>query len=84
MTADSPANQRKPVFYGWYIVATCIFVAFVTNGARNSFGIFVLPMERRIRLGAGATISFGSGLGLLGQRFYPALYGQTARPFWRA
>ena len=37
--------ERKPIYYGWYIVATCIFLAFVTNGARNSFGIFVLPIE---------------------------------------
>ena len=43
MMADRAA--RPGIFYGWYIVATCIFVAFVTNGARNSFGIFVLPMS---------------------------------------
>ena len=64
MTADSPANQRKPVFYGWYIVATCIFVAFVTNGARNSFGIFVLPMSEEFDWSRG-TISFAAALGFL-------------------
>ena len=57
-------TERKPVFYGWYIVATCIFVAFVTNGARNSFGIFVLPMSEEFEWSRG-TISFAAALGFL-------------------
>ncbi len=58
------AVARKPLFYGWYIVATCIFVAFVTNGARNSFGIFVLPMSEEFEWSRG-TISFAAALGFL-------------------
>ena len=57
-------TERKPIFYGWYIVATCIFVAFVTNGARNSFGIFVLPMSEEFEWSRG-TISFAAALGFL-------------------
>ncbi|MCY4365603.1 MAG: MFS transporter [Chloroflexi bacterium] len=64
MTPDAGAKQRKPIFYGWYIVATCIFVAFVTNGARNSFGIFVLPMSEEFEWSRG-TISFAAALGFL-------------------
>ena len=64
MTVESGAKQRKPVFYGWYIVATCIFIAFVTNGARNSFGIFVLPMSEEFEWSRG-TISFAAALGFL-------------------
>ncbi len=54
----------RPIFYGWYIVATCIFVAFVTNGARNSFGIFVLPMSEEFDWNRG-TISLAAALGFL-------------------
>ena len=57
-------TSRRPVFYGRYIVATCIFVAFVTNGARNSFGIFVLPMEAEFGWDRG-DISFAAALGFL-------------------
>ena len=57
-------GQRRPIFYGWYIVATCIFIAFVTNGARNSFGIFVLPMSEEFEWSRG-TISFAAALGFL-------------------
>ena len=64
MTVEGGAKARKPVFYGWYIVATCIFVAFVTNGARNSFGIFVLPMSEEFEWSRG-TISFAAALGFL-------------------
>lgn len=61
---DNKRPARKPLFYGWYIVATCIFVAFVTNGARNSFGIFVLPMSEEFEWSRG-TISFAAALGFL-------------------
>ena len=64
MTNENGGKQRKPVFYGWYIVATCIFIAFVTNGARNSFGIFVLPMSEEFEWSRG-TISFAAALGFL-------------------
>ena len=64
MSSGSPIKERKPIFYGWYIVATCIFVAFVTNGARNSFGIFVLPMSEEFEWSRG-TISFAAALGFL-------------------
>ena len=37
--------QRKGVYYGWYVVATAMFIAAVTTGARNGFGVFVLPMS---------------------------------------
>ncbi len=64
MTNELDPRQRKPIFYGWYIVATCIFVAFVTNGARNSFSIFVLPMSEDFEWSRG-TISFAAALGFL-------------------
>ena len=38
-------SQRKGIYYGWYVVATAMFIAAVTTGARNGFGVFVLPMS---------------------------------------
>lgn len=43
MTGNS--TEKPQLYYGWYIVATAMFIAFVTTGARNSFGIFVIPMS---------------------------------------
>jgi len=52
------------MYYGWYIVATCVFIAFLTNGARNAFGIFVLPLEHDFGWNRGA-ISVAASLGFL-------------------
>ncbi len=38
-------KTKKPIYYGWYVVAASGFVAFVTTGARSSFGIFIIPLE---------------------------------------
>ena len=43
MTPTRPA--RKPVFFGWYVVAASVFVGFAAVGARNGFGAFVNPMS---------------------------------------
>ena len=40
-----PTTQNTGIYYGWYIVATTMFIAFVTMGARSSFGIFIIPLE---------------------------------------
>ena len=39
------SNIKPPVFYGWYIVATVAFVAFIAVGASTNFTIFVIPMS---------------------------------------
>ena len=36
---------KPPLYYGWYIVFTCMFIALITNGVRNSFTIFIIPLE---------------------------------------
>ena len=41
----SAPSPRKGIYYGWYVVATAMFIAAVTTGARNGFGVFVLPMS---------------------------------------
>ncbi len=38
-------KTKKPIYFGWYVVVATGFVAFVTTGARSSFGIFIIPLE---------------------------------------
>ena len=57
------ANRAGP-YYGWYIVATCVFLALVTTGARSSFGVFVIPMSEEFGWNR-TTISFAAALGTL-------------------
>jgi len=57
-------TSKPPLYYGWYVVATCTFIAFVTVGARNSFGIFVIPMSEHFDWNRG-TISVAASLGFL-------------------
>ena len=61
----STSPKPKPrVFYGWYIVATCFFIGFFSVGARNAFGIFVIPMSEEFEWSR-TTISLAAGLGFL-------------------
>jgi len=54
----------SPIFFGWYIVATCFFIAFLTVGVRNAFGIFVIPMSEEFGW-TRTTISLAAALGFL-------------------
>ncbi len=58
------SSQGKPLYFGWYIVATCFLIAFLTIGARNAFGIFVLPMSEEFGWNR-TTISLVAALGFL-------------------
>ena len=62
MTGNS--TEKPQLFYGWYIVATAMFIAFVTTGARNSFGIFVIPMSEEFDWNR-TTISIAAAIGWL-------------------
>ncbi len=42
---NQTAGAKPRIFYGWYMVATFMFIALITTGARNAFGVFVIPME---------------------------------------
>lgn len=60
-----PTEGRKAApYYGWYVVATCFFIAFLTVGSRNAFGIFVIPMSEEFGWNR-TTISLAAGLGFL-------------------
>ena len=57
-------SGKPPIFYGWYLVAAFVIIALVTNGARNAFGVFVLPMEQSFGWDR-STISLAASLGFL-------------------
>ena len=45
MTSKSAAQVAAPMYFGWYIVATCFFVSFLSMPGRQGFGLFVTEME---------------------------------------
>ncbi len=73
MRAEGPA--RRPIFYGWYVVAASVFVGFAAVGARNGFGAFVTPMSEEFEWNR-LTISFAAGLGILLNGFIQPFMGQ--------
>ncbi len=62
--AAQPAAQRRGAYYGWYVVVTAMFIAAVTTGARNGFGVFVIPMSESFEWNR-TTISVAAGIGFL-------------------
>ena len=44
MITQSQVKQTG-MYYGWYVVITAMFIAAVTTGARNGFGVFIIPMS---------------------------------------
>ncbi len=62
MSNPSPAKQH--LYYGWYIVATVSFIAFIAVGASTNFGIFVKPLSEEFGWNR-TTISFIGALGSL-------------------
>ena len=57
-------NVKPQVYYGWYVLAASMFIAFVTTGARSSFGVFVDPMSEEFGWSR-TTISIAAGTGFL-------------------
>ncbi|MBQ10351.1 MAG: hypothetical protein CMJ45_02240 [Planctomyces sp.] len=53
---------KRPLYYGWYIVFTCMFIALLTNGVRNSFAVFIIPLETEFEWSRG-TISIAASVG---------------------
>ena len=61
----SESKLKSPrVYYGWYILGTAMFIAFVTTGARNGFGVFVIPMSEEFEWNR-TTISVVAAVGWL-------------------
>jgi len=61
---ETTAKTKKPIYYGWYVCAATMFIAFVATGARNSFGVFVVPMSEEFEWNR-FTISAAAAVGVL-------------------
>ncbi|MCH7606340.1 MAG: MFS transporter [Chloroflexi bacterium] len=72
---NQTTRARPRIYYGWYIVAAFMFIALVTNGARASFGNFVIPMSEEFGWDRG-TISFAAALGALLAGFFQPFIGR--------
>ena len=59
---NQPSTGKSHMYYGWYIVFSCMFIALVTNGVRNSFAVFIIPMETDFGWSRG-TISIAASVG---------------------
>ena len=68
----------KRIFYGWFILAAGFFAMFVSTGARNGFGVFIVPMEAdqiwSNRAAISAVIGLGTLVNALTQPFLGGLY----------
>ena len=74
MSANAPT--RRPVFFGWYVVAASVFVGFAAVGARNGFGAFVNPMSDEFGWNR-VTISTAFALGILLNGIVQPFMGQV-------
>jgi len=71
---------KNPIYYGWYVCAATLFIGFVAIGARNSFGVFVVPMSDEFGWNR-FTISAAAALGVLinglSQPFFGQIFDRT-------
>ena len=67
---------KKPIYFGWYVCAASIFIGFVAIGARNSFGVFVVPMSDDFGWSR-LTISVAAALGVLVSGVVQPFMGQV-------
>ncbi len=72
--------QRSGIYYGWYVVVTAMFIAAVTTGARNGFGVFVVPMSDDFEWSRTA-ISIAAGTGWLMNGITQPLLGHVFDKF---
>jgi MFS family permease len=71
------STARKGIFYGWFVLAASFFALFMSMGARNGFGVFIVPLTDEFGWSRGAlsfAIAVGWGVNGLSQPFIGRLY----------
>ena len=71
----TPETKKPGIYYGWFVVAALTFTVFVTMGARNAFGVFVVPMEQEFGWSR-FNISIAAALGMLANGLIQPFAGQ--------
>lgn len=56
--------KGNKLFYGWLIVAVGFFTLFLATGARNAFGVFVIPMSEELEW-TRSQVSAAGAIGIL-------------------
>jgi len=72
---QSTETTKKPPYFGWYVCAATVFIGFVSIGARNSFGVFVIPMSEEFGWSR-FTVSIAAALGVLVNGIIQPFMGQ--------
>ena len=72
---QSTEKTKKPLYFGWYVCAATLFIGFVSIGARNSFGVFVIPMSEEFGWSR-LTVSIAAALGVLVNGIIQPFVGQ--------
>ena len=72
---QSTEKTKKPLYFGWYVCAATVFIGFVSIGARNSFGVFVIPMSEEFGWSR-LTVSIAAALGVLVNGIIQPFMGQ--------
>ena len=80
----SPSNPslglRRPLYYGWVLVAACFLLSMVTTGSRQGFGAFFTPM--REEFGWSFTeISIAATVGMLCNGLFQPFIGRMLDRF---
>ena len=68
-------KTKKPIYFGWYVCAAAVFIGFVSVGARNSFGVFVIPMSEEFGWSR-FTVSIAAALGVFTNGLIQPFMGQ--------
>ena len=68
-------KTKKPIYFGWYVCAATVFIGFVSIGARNSFGVFVIPMSEEFGWSR-FTVSIAAALGVFTNGLIQPFMGQ--------
>ena len=70
----SSPRTFKGIYYGWFVVAACVFISMAGNGAYNGFGVFIIPMSDEFGWSR-AQVSFAASLGTLLGGFSQPVFG---------
>ena len=70
-------HTSNPIYYGWLVVAACVFIAMAGSGAYTGFGVFIIPMSDEFgwsRSAISLAASVGTIVGGLSQPFFGRIF----------